>query len=574
MNPPSQASRWSALQVTPAPTVTLWRVVLAVLAGLGHAASLAWPWSWPELPFGLLGLRPGQPVWWLQLLALGVLAWLLESCRQAGPTSAASNTDSSGNWRLGALWAWLFCTAWLIGSFGWTFVAMHTYGGLPSLLAALAVFALAGLLALYYAAVCGLFVALAPVNRAFAAIVFASLWLLAELARGIWLTGFGWGAAGYGHVQGPLAGYAPWVGAYGLCALAAWLAMSMVQLVQPDRSWRQRAITLVAVLGLLALPALQRIDDAGASQSTGRLAVTLLQGNIPQNEKFEPGSGVPLALQWYGEQLTSSRTALVIAPETALPVLPQQLPPAYWGALQQRFATGQQAAIIGTPLGNEQDGYTNSVVGLKPGQSEPWRYDKHHLVPFGEFIPPLFKWFTAMMNIPLGDFNRGAPKQAPFEWQGQRLSPNICVEDLYGEELGLLFSDPALAPTIFVNVSNLAWFGDGLAMDQHLQIARMRALEFARPFVLATNTGLTAIVDHRGRVTHTLARNTRGVLVGEVQGQSGVSAYGWWVARYGLWPLWLLALSLVLLGIRSNLRQRQSAVHRSCQAGQLASPVK
>ena len=350
--------------------------------------------------------------------------------------------------------------------------------------------------------------------------------------------------------------------------------MSMVQLVQPDRSWRQRAVTLLAVLGLLALPAVQRIDDAGASQSTGRLAVTLLQGNIPQNEKFEPGSGVPLALQWYGEQLTSSRTALVIAPETALPVLPQQLPPAYWGALQQRFATGQQAAIIGTPLGNEQDGYTNSVVGLKPGQSEPWRYDKHHLVPFGEFIPPLFKWFTAMMNIPLGDFNRGAPKQAPFEWQGQRLSPNICVEDLYGEELGLLFSDPALAPTIFVNVSNLAWFGDGLAMDQHLQIARMRALEFARPFVLATNTGLTAIVDHRGRVTHTLARNTRGVLVGEVQGQSGVSAYGWWVARYGLWPLWLLALSLVLLGIRSNLRQRQSAVHRSCQAGQLASPVK
>ncbi|NDP39601.1 MAG: apolipoprotein N-acyltransferase [Rhodoferax sp.] len=541
---------WIGSLATPAPRVTLWRLAMVLLAGLAHAASLAWPWSLPETPAGLLGLRLGEPVWWLQLLALGTLAWLLERCRH--------------NWRVGALWAWLFSTAWLIGSFGWTYVAMHTYGGLPSWLAALAVLALAGLLAVYYAAVCGLFVALAIVHRALAAIVFASLWVLAELARGIWLTGFGWGAAGYGHVDGPLAAYAPWLGLYGLCALAAWLAMSGVQIVQHDQPWRQRAFTLALALALLALPPLQRLDGADTSGSTGRLAVTLLQGNIPQNEKFESGTGVPLALRWYGEQLTSSRTALVIAPETALPVLPQQLPPAYWRALQQRFATGQQAAIIGTPLGNAQDGYTNSVVGLKPGQAAPWRYDKHHLVPFGEFIPPMFKWFNAMMNIPLGDFNRGAPKQAPFDWQGQRLSANICVEDLYSEELGLLFGDPALAPTIFVNVSNLAWFGNGLAMDQHLQIARLRALEFARPMVLATNTGLTAIVDHRGRVTHALARNTRGALVGEVEGRTGVTFYGWWVSRYGLWPLWLLALSLVLLGTRSHLRKRRSSADRSC----------
>ncbi|WP_394754966.1 apolipoprotein N-acyltransferase [Rhodoferax sp.] len=555
---------WPDTGVAPAPALTLGRVALVLLAGFAQAASLAWPWSLPDASFDLLGLRPGQPVWWLQLLALGGLAWLLESARQAGHASAASKTHWRRNWRLGALWGCLFSTAWLIGSFGWTYVAMHTYAGLPSWLAALAVLALAALLALYYTAICGLFVALAPVNRAFAAIVFASLWLLAELARGIWWTGFGWGAAGYSHVEGPLAGYAPWLGVYGLCALAAWLAMSLVQIVAPDASWRQRAITLAAALGLLALPQLQRLDGADSAGSSGRLAVTLLQGNIPQNEKFEPGSGVPLALQWYAEQLTHSRTALVISPETALPVLPQQLPPAYWRALQLRFASGQQAALIGTPLGNAQDGYTNSVVGLKPGQSQPWRYDKHHLVPFGEFIPPMFKWFTAMMNIPLGDFNRGAPRQAPFEWQGQRLSPNICVEDLYSEELGLLFSEPAQAPTILVNVSNLAWFGNGWAMDQHLQIARLRALEFARPLVLATNTGLTAIVDHRGRVTHALARNTRGALVGEVEGRTGVTPYAWWVSRYGLWPLWLLALAVVGLGTRSGLRKRPSSEPRSC----------
>jgi apolipoprotein N-acyltransferase len=288
----------------------------------------------------------------------------------------------------------------------------------------------------------------------------------------------------------------------------------------------------------------------GWSTSTGKLSVTLLQGNIPQDEKFEVGSGVPFALQWYAEQLQSSRTALVIAPETAIPVLPQQLPPAYWDTLQQRFASGQQTALIGSPLGDYQAGYTNSVVGLKPGQRQNWRYDKQHLVPFGEFIPPLFKWFTAMMNIPLGDFNRGALRQPGFEWQGQRLAPNICYEDLFGEELAPQFSEPTLAPTIFVNISNLAWFGNSLAMDQHLQIARVRALEFERPFVLTTNTGVSAIVDHRARIVSSLPRNTRAVLVSEVEGRSGTTPYGWWAARLGLWPLWLLALGLVALAMR------------------------
>ncbi len=545
MNPLRASRRWAALSAAPPPRFSWLQMLMALLAGAAHAASLAWPWALPTAATPLLGLHQGQPVWWLQLLALGGLAWLLAGCRR---------------WRLAALLGWLFGTAWLAGTFWWTFVALHTYGGLPAILAAPAVLALAALLALYYAAVCGLFAALAPVNRALAAIIFAALWLLAELARGIWLTGFGWGAAGYAHVDGPLAGFAPWVGMYGLCALSAWLVMTLVQLAQGGRdgAWRTRAMSLVAALALLTLPMLYRIGQPELSASAGMLSVTLLQGNIPQEEKFEAGTGVPLALQWYAEQLQHSRTALVIAPETAIPVLPQQLPPDYWPALQQRFATGQQAALIGTPLGNYQAGYTNSAVGLKPGQSQVWRYDKHHLVPFGEFIPPFFKWFTAMMNIPLGDFNRGALQQPPFAWQGQKLSSNICYEDLFGEELGLHFSDPAQAPTIFVNISNLAWYGNSLAMDQHLQIARMRALEFARPFLLATNTGVTAIVDHRGRVVSALARDTRGVLMGEVEGRTGVTPYGWWVARVGLWPFWLLAGGLVLLAARQgkSLRKR------------------
>ena len=506
------------------------RAALALGAGLAQAASLAWPLSLQASPLLALGLRAGQPVWWLQLLAMALLALLLQTCRQ---------------WRQAAWMGWLFALAWLGAAVGWTYVALNTYGGLSAPLSMLAVFVFTGLMALFYAAACGAFVAVRPRTSVSAAALFAALWLLAELARGTWLSGFGWGASGYAQVDGPLAGYAPWLGVYGLCALSAWLGMTLVRFKRLPGGWTQlRSLALTFVV--LGLPALFSWVVPPWSQPSGQLSVTLLQGNIAQDEKFEAGTGIPLALQWYGEQLKRSQTSLVIAPETAIPLLPQQLPPDYWQDLQQRFGSGQQAALIGIPLGDYQQGYTNSVLGLKPGQTPNWRYDKQHLVPFGEFIPRFFKWFTTLMNIPLGDFNRGAAMQAPFVWQGQKLATNICYEDLFGEELAGQFFESALAPNIFVNISNLAWFGNGLAMNQHLQIARMRALEFERAFVLSTNTGVSAIIDHRARVLSALAPDTRAVLVGQVQGRVGVTPYAWWVARFGLWPLCLLALTLVL----------------------------
>ncbi len=483
-------------------------------AGLAQAFAVAAPWD-------------GQPRWWLQLLALGLLAWQLER---------------STHWKQAALAGWLFATAWLAATFWWLYISMHTYGGLPAALAVLAVLALAGALALYYAAACALQLRHAPDNRAARALLFAALWLLAELARGVWFTGFGWGGSGYAHVEGPLAGYAPWLGVYGISALAAWLAMAIPQ------TWSCGHWQRLAVLAVLALPSVQKMGGGEATHTAGRLGVALLQGNIPQDEKFQPGSGVPMALRWYGEQLQQQHASLVVAPETALPQLPQQLPEGYWDTLRQRYADGQQAALIGLPLGSYSQGYTNSVVGLAPGQA-PWRYDKHHLVPFGEFIPPGFRWFTAMMNIPLGDFQRGGLGQPTFDWQGQRLASNICYEDLFGEELGARFRDPARAPTVFVNLSNIAWFGNTVAIDQHLHISRMRALEFERPFVRATNTGATAIIDHRGQVIAQLPRHTRGVLRGEVEGRQGLTLYAHWVAYAGLWPLWLAGLAGLLWAV-------------------------
>ena len=507
-----------------APRAARWHWALALLAGLAQTASLALPGS-------------GAPQGGLQWLSLAALAWLV---RPGTP------------WRRAAALGGVFATAWLVGVFWWLFISMHTYGGLAAPLAVLAVLGLAVFLASYYALVLGLFAALAPAGRARAAIVFGALWLLAELARGTWWTGFPWGASGYAHVDGPLAALARTVGVYGISSVAAMLAMLLAQVRRSDvrspRAWALAA-TLLAGLGALAWQRHCAIEQCGAPASapTPALSLALLQGNIPQDEKFQPGSGVPLALRWYAEQLHSAQAQLVVAPETAIPLLPQQLMPGYLEAIAQRYTQGGQAALVGMPLGDLEQGYTNSVQGWRPGQSAPYRYDKHHLVPFGEFIPPLFRWFTELMNIPLGDFHRGSLRQTPFVWRGERIAPNICYEDLFGEELGARFADPAQAPTVFVNLSNIGWFGDSVAIDQHLSISRMRALEFERPMVRATNTGATAIIDHRGVVTHQLARATRGVLTGQVQGRSGaITPYAAWVSRFGLWPLWIFGAGVVL----------------------------
>jgi apolipoprotein N-acyltransferase len=503
--------------------------LLALLGGVVHAASLAWPTDTPEI-FQSIGLTRGQPLWWGQTLALALLVHVL----------MASHSPRRAAW-LG----WLFATAWLACTFGWLFTSMHTYGGLAAPLAVLAVLMLAGTLALYYAGASWCFSALALYGRAQEAIIFVALWALAELARGLLLSGFGWGAAGYAHVNGPLAPTLPWLGVYGVSALAAALAV-MLALLWRASGWRAAAGPGISLALLLALA---QCLPASQGASAGKLDVTLLQGNIAQNEKFDQESGVPAALRWYGEQLNASRTSLVISPETAFAVLPEQLPEGYWQALLQRFSGGGQAALIGMPLGNYDLGYTNSVVGFKPGQAEPWRYDKHHLVPFGEFIPPMFRWFTKLMNIPLGDFNRGALVQPTFDWQGQRLATSICYENLFSEELAAQFVNAAAAPTMMVNMSNLGWFGEHLAMDQHLHIARLRALEFERPFLLATNTGQTAVVNHLGQVTHAARSHQAVALTAEVQGRTGITPYAAWVSRFGQWPVCLLALAVVLAAV-------------------------
>ncbi len=521
MNPSSPRNSSFYLFVRPTLGRLLMPLFLSVLAGLLQAASLAWPVPVP-------GFAQGQPLWWGAWLALAALVMLL-------------NTSPSG--REAFLRGWLFATAWLACTFGWLFTAMHTFGGLNAILAVLAVLILAGLLAIYYAMVCMLFWRLAHVHHALFATFFAALWLLAELARGVLLTGFGWGAVGYSQIDGPLAAWIAWVGMYGTSAVVAALAALLATGLSASSLQRMAGCGLAA-LALMVLPQWLPTPTGG---SAGTLTVTLLQGNIAQDEKFDVSTGIQQALHWYGEQLNASRSSLIITPETAFALPPDRLPVGYWTDTKARFATADQAALIGITLGNNTEGYTNSVVGFAPGQARPWRYDKHHLVPFGEFIPTFFRWFTDLMHIPFGDFNRGGLPQPTFDWQGQRLAATICYENLFTEELATQFANEALAPTIWVNVSNLGWFGEHLAMDQHLQIARMRALEFARPFLLATNTGRTAIVNHLGQVSYAAPSHTPFALEGQVEGRTGLTPYARWVAHKGLWPFWVMSLAVLLI---------------------------
>ena len=511
------------------------------VAACAHALSIAWPFSF--------GLAHGQPVWWLQLLAMCLLAWQLDQAK----------TKRQGAWV-----GWLFATVMQVATWWWLFISLHTYGGLAAPLAVLAIVGLAAFLALYYAAACALFVALAPANRAGRAALFAALWLMAELARVALFTGFPWGQGGYAQLDGPFADLAKIIGVHGLTFAAALLASSVAIHVARPR-WLGAAVIAAALMSAASLGFTLKAG-AGATVFSGAVpspfTVTLLQGNIPQDEKFQPSGGIPDALKWYQSQLLAATTSLVVTPETAIPLLPNQLPEGYLDALVNRFvkpAPGlpQTAALVGIPLGNSQQGYTNSVIALKP-PSQPstsstvYQYDKHHLVPFGEFVHPLFKWYLSIVNIPLADFNSGSITQPSLNWQGQRIAPNICYEDLFGEELAARFIDPAAAPTMMVNISNIGWFGNTIAIDQHLNISRMRAIEFERPMVRATNTGATAIIDHTGRVTDVLPRHTRGVLTGSVEGRSGITPYAWWAARFGLWPWWALIVATVLIAARAR----------------------
>jgi apolipoprotein N-acyltransferase len=515
----------------------------------------------------------------MQLLAQALLvaSWM---------HTLANNKEEKRGWRgffQGSSSTVLFVLSWLVGTIWWLYISMHFVGNLPAFLAAAAVLALAVFLSSYYILMLAIwkkiYAALGDFSKnsgskaVFLSLSFACAWTIAEVLRGWAFTGFPWGAVGYAHYTGPLSVWAPILGVYGIGALASWVAaltgIALFFLLQLRPKYDTKNIRHAASGKWALLPLTMAFLVLTLSAFVPRFAFTkakpafdfaLLQGNIGQAEKFNPALGVPQALNWYSERLQTEAASLIITPETALPVFFDDLPSGYWHEIEQALLKQKRVAIIGMPAG-QAGSFTNSAVLL--GHSEQagqWRYDKHHLVPFGEFIPPLFAWFVRAVGIPLADFQAGARVQAPVRFAGNHLGINICYEDLFGEELARAFvSSEHPTPTVMVNMSNIAWFGPTTALPQHLAISRMRSLEFERPMLRATNTGATAVINHLGEVQAMLEFETQGVLHATVQGRSGVTPYAYWVGRWGLWPLVVVCLlgllSPLLIGRRNAKKQ-------------------
>jgi apolipoprotein N-acyltransferase len=179
-------------------------------------------------------------------------------------------------------------------------------------------------------------------------------------------------------------------------------------------------------------------------------------------------------------------------------------------------------------------------------------YVKRHLVPFGEYfpVPSFIRSWMRLMSLPYTDAVPGAADQPPFDVEGERVAITICYEDVFGAEQ-LHYLPEA---TLLVNVSNDAWFGDSIAPHQHLQIARVRAAEAGRYMLRATNTGVTAVIDSRGRVTKTVPQFEAAVLKETVRGYTGATPY----ARVGNWlAIGLAVLALVAVRITATLALRR-----------------
>jgi len=233
---------------------------------------------------------------------------------------------------------------------------------------------------------------------------------------------------------------------------------------------------------------------------------------------------------------------LIVLPETALPLFESDLPDFYRAGLVSLGQKNGGDVLTGLPTGSLSGAYYNSVISL--GSAPSQRYHKVHLVPFGEYIPlkAVWSWVIQVLHIPLSDFARGDVKQIPLAIGGQRVAVNICYEDAFGEEIIRQLPEAS----VLVNVSNMAWFGDSFAPWQHAQMSQMRALETGRMMLRATNTGLTAIIDAKGRVLASLPVFTSGSLSGKIQGYAGSTPY----VRWGNTPVLALwgVLGVGLLG--------------------------
>jgi apolipoprotein N-acyltransferase len=341
------------------------------------------------------------------------------------------------------------------------------------------------------------------------------------------------------------------MGGLGSTFLVVWASMQL-------SGWRQSLVRISIPIGL-ALVLMLGLNQLRFTEAIGSpISVRLIQGNFEQSLKWNP-SAITQQIRFYSDVILEQRADLIVIPETAFPLTEKDLPS---DALPQLKAFSQSThsnillGLIGiVPSQNGQLQYSNRALGLSPSSTAPYYYDKFHLVPFGEFIPPGFQWFVNAFRIPMSDFARGNLMQAPFqiERSGQDsigAAITICYEDIFGNELASRIRNSEAPVNLFVNITNLAWFGQSQAPSQQLRLSQMRSIETGLPSIRSTNTGITAVIGPDGRVLQALPQWTQASLSTSVQGFTGKTPFVVW----GNWPILSLACFLLVFALLKRRR--------------------
>lgn len=466
--------------------------------------------------------------------------WIISFISAAGLIWAATLEQ-----RKTALWATF---SWSIGYFctgvSWVSVSMTQFGGVPTIASYFAVFLLACYLAIYNL----LFSLLSAKFKLTNPFALAAIFTFTEYLRGIVFTGFPWLQFGYSLIDSPFAYIAPILGVEGLTFLVITTSCYLVSLLKQER---RRIIPSIATLVvILSLSFSTRfISFVQIDREKQPLTVSLVQGNIEQKIKWDP-QHFRQSVQTYERLLAPllGNSQVIILPESAIPALENNITPML-KALDQAGAKSNSSIIIGTLYQNEQEELFNSAVLLGAPETHysatlNSRYNKHHLVPFGEYVPfgSMLDWMREVFILPI-NLSQGSFIQNSILTKNNRFNMAICYEIIFGTQVQQ--NQKAQNADYLLTITNDAWFGSSIGPWQHFQMARMRALELGKPLLRAANTGITAIVDPHGKVAYQLPQFTANVLTATIQTTKGDTLF----KQFGCWLIYGLSALCFILGL-------------------------
>jgi apolipoprotein N-acyltransferase len=438
--------------------------------------------------------------------------------------------------RLAFRLGWFFGLGLLgVGVF-WMHISIDQFGGVGTVLAIIITLAFTALMALYYGLMGWLGKKIAgaaswPVQLS----VFALLWVLLEWLRGWILTGFPWLALGYSQIDTPLQGYAPLLGVFGVTLVVIVSAVCFVAVIKSFKT----SVPALLLLSLIWGGGWLLTQKEWSAPSGDAIKVSIIQANFVQELKWRPETRQPTIDLYRNLTRQEWDSDLIIWPETAIPDYFSRLEEELFKGLELEAQNNNSDLLFGIAvLGDSGEHYYNSVSSIGSVRNA---YFKRHLVPFGEFMPMrlLLQPLIDYLRIPMSNFAAGDVEQPLIQVLGRKAGVSICYEDAFGEEIIQAMPDAEF----LVNVSNDAWFGDSIALPQHLQIARMRSLETGRYQLRSTNTGISALIGPKGQLISTSPINQEFVLRGEIIPMSGTTPY----ARIGNWGV--VVLVSLLLGL-------------------------